>query len=259
MPQSFVAGIGMYVPKNIYTNQDLEKYMETSDEWIQERTGIKERRYAERLGETTATMGIEAAKKAIERARITPQDIDFIVFATLTPDYYFPGPGVMLQKELGLRTIGALDIRNQCSGFVYALSVADQYIKTGMYRNILIVGSELQSLGLDMTTRGRGEGEIGGSVIEKAGENSARPEILPNMGEGKVTKVNSIILAPRVQDQQCRNHGDENAQEEDADFFDGEERKLVGFEDGFAGEEVGKCGDGELECGTVRETAQAEL
>jgi 3-oxoacyl-[acyl-carrier-protein] synthase-3 len=107
-------------------------------------------------------MGVKAAQIAIERSGVSKEEIDFIVFATISPDYYFPGPGVMLQKELGLRTVGALDIRNQCSGFVYALSIADQYIKTGMYKNILIVGSELQSIGLDMSNRGRGVSVIFG-------------------------------------------------------------------------------------------------
>jgi 3-oxoacyl-[acyl-carrier-protein] synthase-3 len=129
--------------------------MDTSDEWIQERTGIKERRYAHRTKETTTTMGIEAAKIAIERAGLTPQDIDFIIFATLSPDYYFPGCGVLLQREMKMGEIGALDIRNQCSGFIYGLSVADQFIKTGMYKNILLVGSEKHSFGLDFSTRGR--------------------------------------------------------------------------------------------------------
>jgi 3-oxoacyl-[acyl-carrier-protein] synthase III len=145
----------MYVPENVFTNKDLTQYMDTSDEWIQERTGIKERRYADRTEETTTTMGVEAAKIAIERAGITPQDIDFIIFATLSPDYYFPGCGVLVQRALKMKEIGALDIRNQCSGFVYALSVADQFIKTGMYKNILIIGSEKHSFGLDFSTRGR--------------------------------------------------------------------------------------------------------
>ncbi len=155
MLRTKIAGIGKYVPENIVTNNDLLKYMDTSDEWIQERTGIKERRYAHRTKETTATMGVEAAKIAIERAGITPQDIDFIIFATLSPDYYFPGCGVLLQRELKMGEIGALDIRNQCSGFIYGLSVADQFIKTGMYKNILLVGSEKHSFGLDFSTRGR--------------------------------------------------------------------------------------------------------
>ncbi len=155
MQHSRIAGIGMYVPKNVVTNNDLTKYMETSDEWIKERTGIKERRYAHRTGETTTTMGVEAATIAIERAGITAQDIDFIVFATLSPDYYFPGCGVLVQRAMKMKEIGALDIRNQCSGFVYALSVADQFIKTGMYKNILVIGSEKHSFGLDFSTRGR--------------------------------------------------------------------------------------------------------
>lgn len=155
MPRSRIAGIGMYVPKNVVTNQDLMKYMDTSDEWIQERTGIRERRFASRKGETTTTMGVEAAKLALERAGITAQDVDFIVFATLSPDYYFPGCGVLLQRAINMKEIGALDVRNQCSGFIYALSVADQFIKTGMYRNILVVGSEKHSFGLDFSTRGR--------------------------------------------------------------------------------------------------------
>jgi 3-oxoacyl-[acyl-carrier-protein] synthase-3 len=155
MMRSKIAGIGKYVPEHVVSNNDLTKYMDTSDAWIQERTGIKERRFADRTKETTTTMGAEAARIAIERAGITSNDIDFIVFATLSPDYYFPGCGVLLQRALKMGTIGALDIRNQCSGFVYAISVADQFIKTGMYKNILVVGSEKHSFGLDFSTRGR--------------------------------------------------------------------------------------------------------
>ena len=178
MPQTKIAGIGFYVPKNIVTNNDLLQYMETSDEWIQERSGIKERHYADRTGETTTTMAVEAATIAIERAGITAQDIDFIIFATLSPDYYFPGCGVLLQRAMKMREIGALDIRNQCSGFVYALSIADQFIKTGMYKNILVVGSEKHSFGLDFSTRGRnisvifgdGSGAVVVQPTEKAGQ-----------------------------------------------------------------------------------------
>lgn len=154
--RSKIAGIGHYVPKNVISNKDLTEVMETSDEWIQERTGIQERRYVDRYKENTTTQAVKAAEIAIERAGITKDDIDFIVFATLSPDYYFPGCGVLLQRELGIKShIGALDIRNQCSGFVYSLSVADQFIKTGMYKNILVVGSETHSAGLDFSTRGR--------------------------------------------------------------------------------------------------------
>ena len=157
-----ISGLGYYVPENIVTNDDLSKIIETTDEWIQERTGIQERRYVIRGEDTTTSMGVKAAKIAIERSGVAKEDIDFIIFATLSPDYYFPGPGVLVQRDLGLRTVGALDVRNQCSGFVYAISIADQYIKTGMYKNVLVIGSELHSTGLDMTTRGRGVSVIFG-------------------------------------------------------------------------------------------------
>ncbi len=156
MYNSKIIGLGYFVPENVVTNDDLSKVMDTNDEWIQERTGIKERRHVIKGEDTTMSMGVKAAKIAIERAGIDKDEIDFIVFATLSPDYYFPGPGVMVQSELDIKTVGALDVRNQCSGFVYGLSVADQYIKTGMYKNVLVIGSEVHSTGLDFTTRGRG-------------------------------------------------------------------------------------------------------
>jgi 3-oxoacyl-[acyl-carrier-protein] synthase-3 len=162
MYHSKISGLGFYVPENVVTNDDLSKIMETNDEWIQERTGIKERRHVIKGQDTTTSMGVKAAKIAIERSGVSYDDIDFIIFATLSPDYYFPGPGVLVQRDLGLKTVGALDIRNQCSGFVYALSIADQSVITGMYKNILIIGSELHSHGLDMTTRGRGVSVIFG-------------------------------------------------------------------------------------------------
>ncbi|MCW3105973.1 MAG: ketoacyl-ACP synthase [Segetibacter sp.] len=178
MPRSIIAGIGMYVPENVYTNEDLTKYMDTSDAWIQERTGIRERRYADREAETTTTMGIEAAKIAIERAGLTAQDIDFIIFATLSPDYYFPGCGVLVQREMKMKEIGALDIRNQCSGFIYAISVADQFIKSGMYKNILVIGSEKHSFGLDFSTKGRNIsvifGDGAGAVVLQPTEEPGR-------------------------------------------------------------------------------------
>jgi 3-oxoacyl-[acyl-carrier-protein] synthase III len=179
MPVSKIAGVGMYVPANKFTNEDLKKYMDTTDEWIQERTGIKERRFADRTKETTTTMGVEAATVAIERAGITAQDVDFIVFATLSPDYYFPGCGVLLQRVMKMKEIGALDIRNQCSGFVYALSVADQFIKTGMYKNILVVGAEKHSFGLDFSTRGRNV-----SVIFGDGAGAVVLQPTTNEGQG---------------------------------------------------------------------------
>ncbi len=178
MPQSIIAGIGHYVPENIVTNNDLLKYMETSDEWIQERTGIKERRYAHRTEETTTTLGVKAAEIAMQRANVTAKDIDFIIFATLSPDYYFPGCGVLLQRAMGMGEVGALDIRNQCSGFVYAISVADQFIKSGMYKNILVVGAEKHSFGLDQSTRGRNIsvifGDGAGAVVLQPTEDAGR-------------------------------------------------------------------------------------
>ncbi len=200
MYQSKITGLGYYVPDNVVTNEDLSKIMDTNDEWIQERTGIQERRHVIKGEDTTTSMGVKAARIAIERSGLANEDIDFIVFATISPDYYFPGPGVSLQKELGLRTVGALDIRNQCSGFIYALSVADQFIKTGMYKNILIVGSELQSIGLDMTTRGRGVsvifGDGAGAAIISREEDATKGVLSTHLhSEGEHAKELSV-LAP---------------------------------------------------------------
>jgi 3-oxoacyl-[acyl-carrier-protein] synthase-3 len=178
MYNSKIIGLGKYVPDNVVTNDDLSKLMDTTDEWITERTGIKERRWVQKGdGDTTATMGVKAAKIAIERSGIDKDDIDFIIFATLSPDMYFPGPGVQVQHALDIKTVGALDVRNQCSGFVYAISVADNFIKTGMYKNILVIGSELHSQGMDQTTRGRGVTVIfgdgaGAAVLTREDDNS---------------------------------------------------------------------------------------
>lgn len=162
MYNSKISGLGYFVPDNVVSNQDLSQLMDTNDEWIQERTGIQERRHVIKGEDTTTSMGVKASRIAIDRAGISKDDIDFIIFATLSPDYYFPGPGVLVQRDLGIKTVGALDVRNQCSGFVYAISVADQYIKSGMYKNVLVIGSELHSHGLDMSTRGRGVSVIFG-------------------------------------------------------------------------------------------------
>jgi 3-oxoacyl-[acyl-carrier-protein] synthase-3 len=153
---SKISGVGSYVPENVVTNDDLSKLMDTNDAWIQERTGIKERRHIKKGdGNSTSIMGVKASKIAIERAGLTKGDIDMIIFATLSPDMYFPGGGVEVQELMEMGTIPALDVRNQCSGFVYSLSIADQFIKTGMYKHILVIGSENHSGGLDFTTRGR--------------------------------------------------------------------------------------------------------
>jgi len=163
MYNSRIIGLGKYLPENIVTNADLSKIMDTSDEWIIDRTGIKERRHIKKGdGNTTATMALKATKIALERANMAAEDIDLILFATLSPDYYFPGSGVVLQDLLGIPACPAMDIRNQCSGFIYALTTADQFIKTGMYKNVLVVGAENHSGGLDMTSRGRGVSVIFG-------------------------------------------------------------------------------------------------
>lgn len=180
MKHSYIAGIGHYVPEKVVTNDDLARYMDTSDEWIQERTGIRERRYAERHTETPVTLAANASHVAMERAGVDKEDIDFIIFATLSPDYFFPGCGVLLQRELGIAKteIGALDVRNQCSGFIYALSVADQFIKAGMYKNILVVGSEVHSMGLDYSNRGR-------NVAVIFGDGAGAAVVQPTEEEGR--------------------------------------------------------------------------
>lgn len=155
MRYSQIVGLGHHVPETIITNAQLSTMMDTTDEWITERTGIKERRWIDPKKDTVANMAAKATRMALQRAKLTEKDIEFIVFATITPDYFFPGSGVLLQRELGLDGIGALDIRNACSGFIYALSVADQFIKSGMYKTILVVGAEIQSTAIDPTTRGR--------------------------------------------------------------------------------------------------------
>jgi len=170
MRYSKIVGLGHHVPETVITNEYLSTVMDTNSDWIVERTGIYERRWMDPAKDTVANMAAKASRMALERAKLTEQDIDFIVFATITPDYFFPGSGVLLQRELGLDgRIAALDIRNACSGFIYALSVADQFIKTGMYKTILVVGAEIQSTALDISTKGRNTavifGDGAGAVI----------------------------------------------------------------------------------------------
>ncbi|MCC5916759.1 MAG: ketoacyl-ACP synthase III [Cryomorphaceae bacterium] len=199
MYSSKISGVGHYVPERVVTNDDLSKIIDTNDAWITERTGIKERRFADlEAGETPSVMGTKAAELALKRANISKHDIDFIIFATLSPDYYFPGPGVMVQDQLGIGEIGALDVRNQCSGFVYGLSVADQFIKTGMYKNILLIGAELHSGGLDMTSRGRGVsvifGDGAGAVVISRAENGEEGILSTHMhSEGKYAKELALL------------------------------------------------------------------
>jgi len=199
MYNSRIIGLGKYLPENIVTNSDLSKMMDTSDEWITERTGIKERRHIKKGdGNTTATMALKATKIALERANMAAEDLDLILFATLSPDYYFPGSGVVLQDLLGIPACPAMDIRNQCSGFIYALSTADQFIKTGMYKNVLVVGAENHSGGLDMTSRGRGVsvifGDGAGAAILTRETNMERGILSSHIySEGSYAKELSLI------------------------------------------------------------------
>ena len=199
MYHSKISGLGFFVPERVVTNDDLSKVMDTNDAWIRERTGIEQRRHVDPDGgETTTSMGVKAARKAIERDGIDKNEIDFIIFATLSPDYYFPGPGVLVQRDLDLPTVGALDVRNQCSGFVYAVSVADQYIRSGMYKNVLVIGSELHSKGLDMTTRGRGVsvifGDGAGAAILSREEDTSKGILSSHLhSEGQHAEELSLI------------------------------------------------------------------
>jgi 3-oxoacyl-[acyl-carrier-protein] synthase-3 len=199
MYNSKIIGLGKFLPDNVVTNADLEKTMDTSNEWIIERTGIEARRHILKGDkEGTASMGIKAAKVALERAQLIAQEIDLILFATLSPDYYFPGSGVLVQDALEIPDCPAMDIRMQCSGFVYAVSTADQFIKTGMYKNVLVIGSEYHSGGLDMTTRGRNIsvifGDGAGAVVMTRAENNETGILSSHLhSEGKYAEELSLI------------------------------------------------------------------
>ncbi|HEY91746.1 MAG TPA: ketoacyl-ACP synthase III [Dehalococcoidia bacterium] len=174
MRHSTIVGTGFYVPPDIWTNDDMTRLMDTSDEWIQERTGIKQRHIAEE-GTGCADLAKEAAERAIADAGMTNDDIDMIIFATLNPDVFFPGSACILQSKMPFGTIPALDIRQQCTGFVHAVAIADSFIRTGWCNNILIVGSEVHSTRLDFTTRGRDVavlfGDAAGAVVMTPTEN----------------------------------------------------------------------------------------
>lgn len=174
--RSRLLGLGMSVPKRIVTNDELAVKMETSNAWIVERTGIEERRWVSD-GETGASLATAASKQAIERAGLTPKDIDLIVYATLSPDFNFPGTAVFVQRALGIKDIPCLDIRQQCTGFIYGVSIADAYIRTGIYKHVLVIGSEVHSTGLDISTAGRdvtvlfGDG-AGAAVLGRASDDA---------------------------------------------------------------------------------------
>lgn len=195
--RAVITGTGHYVPPKIVSNADLEKIMNTTDDWIVQRSGIRTRHYAED-GVGSSAMGVEAARRALADAGCAPEDVDFIVAATLSPDHYFPGIGVMIQAELGCRTIGALDVRAQCSGFLYALSVADQYIRTGTHKKILVVASEVQSHNLDYSDEGRDMavlfGDGAGAVVLEASEDETGHAVLSThlFGDGRFAKILSM-------------------------------------------------------------------
>ena len=199
MYNSKIIGLGKYLPDNIVSNADLEKIMDTTDAWIQERTGIIERRHIVKGSQdTTFTMGVKASKIAIERAGITPKEIDLILFATLSPDYYFPGSGVLVQDALDIPDCPAMDIRMQCSGFIYAVATADQFIKTGMYKNVLVIGSEYHSGGLEMNTRGRNIsvifGDGAGAIVMTRSEDKNKGILHSQLhSEGKYAEELSLI------------------------------------------------------------------
>ena len=175
MPNPYISGTGFFLPPRVVTNDELSSYMDTTDEWIQERTGIKERRYVEK-GVGPSDLAISATEQALKAAGLKVSDIDFIIFATSTPDFYAPGSGCVLQEKMGFNEIGALDIRVQCSGFIYGLSIAEQYIRTGNFKNILLIGAEVQSTAMNLTDEGRdtaiifGDG-AGAAIISATEEN----------------------------------------------------------------------------------------
>lgn len=216
MNNTSIQSFGYFVPPKVVTNKDLEKLMETSDEWIVQRSGIRERRWVE-PGETLLGMAVKASKDALNKAKLVADDVDAIIFSCLISDYIFPGTGVLLQRELGFtRTVPALDIRNQCSGFLYALSVADAWIKTGVYNRVLIVGSEIHSTSMDKTTRGRDVSVLFGDgaaacIVEKAAAGSSSKVIdtfIASEGqyaEKLCVKEPSPNKHPRIQDSMTDN------------------------------------------------------
>jgi 3-oxoacyl-[acyl-carrier-protein] synthase-3 len=211
--RSAIVGTGAYAPDRVITNADLEQWMDTSDEWIRERTGIEERRWVPE-GVTGAEMARRASEAALANAGLTPDDVDAIILATLSPDHFFPGTGVFLQRELGLPGTPALDVRTQCTGFVYGLSVADAWIRVGQYRTILLVGVEIHSTGLDVSTRGRDIavlfGDGAGAVVVQACDQKERGVLSTHLhADGRYAdalwgEVSSSAKHPRIAEEDIR-------------------------------------------------------
>ncbi len=183
---SKVASVGMHVPPKVWKNEDLTQFMDTSDEWIQQRTGIRERRWVD-LDSTTNTsdLALQASLEAIAKAGIDKSEIEMIILATVSPDHDFPGTACFLQAKLGLPGIPALDIRQQCTGFIYGMSIADQFIKSGMYKKILVVGSEIHSKALDRSNTGREVtvlfGDGAGAVVMEAVDSRQEGKAFPGV------------------------------------------------------------------------------
>lgn len=181
MRNSRILGVGRFLPERVVRNDDLQAYMETTDEWIQQRTGIRERRFSD--GSTGASdMGAAAARTALAQAGLEAKDIDCIIFATLSPDVDMPASACLLQEKLGIDGIPAFDVRNQCSGFLYSVAIADKCVKTGLYDHVLVVGGEVHSTGIDLTTRGR---EVAVLFGDGAGAAVVGPE--PDLSRGILT------------------------------------------------------------------------
>jgi len=195
--KAVITGTGRYVPPRVVTNDDLSQWMETSDEWIRQRTGIEQRHWIDEDAPVGASdLGLEASKIAMNRAGWSPEDIDLIIFATLSPDLFFPGSGCLLQHKLGLTTTPALDIRQQCTGFIYGLATADAYIRSGMAHKILLVGAEVHSTGLDLSTEGRDVSVIFGdgaaAVCVEAVESDQEVGVLSSVLHAKGSMAESL-------------------------------------------------------------------
>ncbi|MBT8372225.1 MAG: beta-ketoacyl-ACP synthase 3, partial [Deltaproteobacteria bacterium] len=210
MKRTVIRGTARYVPPRIVTNEDMTQWMDTSDEWIRQRTGIDQRHWVPAEGGVgSSDLGLEASKIAMQRAGWEPEDIDMIIFATLSPDLFFPGCGCLMQQKLGLNSTPALDIRQQCTGFLYGLTTADAYIRSDLANRILLVGAEVHSTGLDISTAGRDVavifGDGAGAVCLEASESDEPMGVLAsalhadgNFADSLMVEVGSSRLNPRI-------------------------------------------------------------
>jgi 3-oxoacyl-[acyl-carrier-protein] synthase-3 len=208
MPRAAFVALGGHVPERVVTNEELTRRMETSDAWIQERTGIRERHWVDE-GTENSDLALAAARKALDAAGWKPADVEAIVYASLSPDHMFPGDGCFLNAKLGIPGVPAIDIRNQCTGFLYGLAVADAWIRVGMYRRILLVGSEIHSTGLDVSTRGRDVavifGDGAGAALLEATDDPGRGVLSVHLhADGRFAKelwtdAPGSLYHPRVQ------------------------------------------------------------